>query len=134
MFFGRLLPIVRTFISFPAGVTRMPIGKFILFSTLGALPWSIALVYAGMQLGANWQQIREAAPPFDTAILVGVIVLFLGLLWWRLGMPGRPKREQTETAVAADAALRNPRSPRPDPRPDPRTRAPRPHAAGARCR
>ena len=99
MFFGRLLPIVRTFISFPAGVTRMPIGKFIVFSTLGALPWSIALVYAGMQLGANWQQIREAARPFDTAILIGVIVLFLGLLWWRLGMPGRPRREPTELAT-----------------------------------
>ena len=51
VFFGRLLPIVRTFISFPAGVTRMPIGKFIVFSTLGALPWSIALVYAGDAAG-----------------------------------------------------------------------------------
>ncbi|HEY4189679.1 MAG TPA: DedA family protein, partial [Candidatus Limnocylindrales bacterium] len=98
VFFGRLLPIVRTFISFPAGVTRMPIGKFILFSTLGALPWSIALVYAGMQLGANWQQIREALRPFDSAILIGVIVLFVGLLWWRLGMPGRPNRDKAEAA------------------------------------
>ena len=100
VFFGRLLPIVRTFISFPAGVTRMPIGKFILFSTAGALPWSIALVYAGMQLGANWEQIREALQPFDMLIVVAVVVLFLGLLWWRLGMPGRPKREQAEVAAA----------------------------------
>ena len=88
VFFGRLLPIVRTFISFPAGVTRMPIGKFVLFSTAGALPWSIALVYAGMQLGASWQQIREFLRPFDLAILVGVIVLFVLLVWWRLGTPG----------------------------------------------
>ncbi len=88
VFFGRLLPIVRTFISFPAGVTRMPIGKFVLFSTAGALPWSIALVYAGMQLGASWQQIREFLRPFDLAILIGVIVLFGLLLWWRLGTPG----------------------------------------------
>ena len=88
MFFGRLLPIVRTFISFPAGVTRMPIGKFVVFSTAGALPWSIALVYAGMQLGASWQQIREFLRPFDLAILVGVIVLFVLLVWWRLGTPG----------------------------------------------
>ncbi len=96
VFFGRLLPIVRTFISFPAGVTRMPIGKFIVFSTAGALPWSIALVYAGMQLGANWTEIREILRPFDLAILIAVIVGFVGLLWWRLGMPGRPKREKTE--------------------------------------
>jgi membrane protein DedA with SNARE-associated domain len=88
VFFGRLLPIVRTFISFPAGVTRMPIGKFVLFSTAGALPWSIALVYAGMQLGASWQQIREFLRPFDLAILIGVIVLFVLLVWWRLGTPG----------------------------------------------
>src|SRR5215213_9499243 len=58
-FFSRLLPIVRTFISFPAGVARMPIGRFILFSTLGALPWSILLVWAGEQLGANWVEIRH---------------------------------------------------------------------------
>ena len=47
----------------------MPLGKFILFSTAGALPWSIALVYAGMQLGANWAEIREILRPFDLAIL-----------------------------------------------------------------
>jgi membrane protein DedA with SNARE-associated domain len=88
VFFGRLLPIVRTFISFPAGVTRMPIGKFILYSTAGALPWSIALVYAGMQLGANWVEIREILRPFDLAIFIGVIVVFGLLVWWRMGTPG----------------------------------------------
>jgi membrane protein DedA with SNARE-associated domain len=88
VFFGRLLPIVRTFISFPAGVTRMPVGKFILYSTAGALPWSIALVYAGMQLGANWVEIREILRPFDLAIFIGVIAVFLLLVWWRLGTPG----------------------------------------------
>ena len=88
VFFGRLLPIVRTFISFPAGVARMPVGKFILYSTAGALPWSIALVYAGMQLGANWVEIREILRPFDLAIFVAVIVVFLLLVWWRMGMPG----------------------------------------------
>jgi membrane protein DedA with SNARE-associated domain len=95
VFFGRLLPIVRTFISFPAGVTRMPVGKFIVYSTAGALPWSIALVYAGMVLGANWVEIREALKPFDLLIAVGVGLVLIGLLWWRLGMPGRPKRSAT---------------------------------------
>ena len=73
VFFGRLLPIVRTFISFPAGVARMPLGKFIVYSTAGALPWSIALVYAGMQLGDNWVEIREILRPFDLAIFIAVI-------------------------------------------------------------
>lgn len=93
VFFGRLLPIVRTFISFPAGVTRMPLGKFIAYSTAGALPWSIALVWAGVQLGASWTQIREMLKPFDMLIAVAVIALFVGLLWWRLGMPGMRKKK-----------------------------------------
>ena len=91
VFIGRLLPIVRTFISFPAGVTRMPLRKFIAFSTAGALPWSIALVWAGEVLGANWVEIREILKPFDMFIAIAVVVGFLLFLWWRLGMPGRPK-------------------------------------------
>jgi membrane protein DedA with SNARE-associated domain len=87
-FFSRLLPIVRTFISFPAGVARMPIGKFILYSTLGAVPWSIALVGAGVQLGANWEDIRHALQPFDLAIAVAAVLLVALFIWWRLGTPG----------------------------------------------
>lgn len=92
VFVGRLLPIVRTFISFPAGVTRMPIGRFVVYSTAGALPWSIALVGAGEALGANWVAIREILEPFDIAIAVLVVLAALALLWWRLGMPGRARR------------------------------------------
>src|SRR3954469_18435296 len=73
-FFSRLLPIVRTFISFPAGVARMPIGQFILYSSLGALPWSMVLVFAGEKLGANWVDIRHALQPFDLAIAVAFVV------------------------------------------------------------
>jgi membrane protein DedA with SNARE-associated domain len=87
-FFSRLMPIVRTFISFPAGVARMPLGKFILFSTLGAIPWSILLVWAGVQLGANWVQIRATLQPYDLAIAVLMVVLIGLFIWWRLGMPG----------------------------------------------
>jgi membrane protein DedA with SNARE-associated domain len=92
VFVGRLLPIVRTFISFPAGVTRMPLPTFILYSTLGAFPWSILLVYAGTVLGAHWVDIRHALQPFDLAIAVLVVVGIVGFIWWRLGMPGRPGR------------------------------------------
>jgi membrane protein DedA with SNARE-associated domain len=90
-FFSRLLPIVRTFISFPAGVARMDLRKFILYSTAGAFPWSIALVWAGVQLGANWEEIRQMLQPFDLAIAIAVVVLAAALLWLRLGrpLPGR---------------------------------------------
>jgi membrane protein DedA with SNARE-associated domain len=92
VFIGRLLPIVRTFISFPAGVTRMPLPTFILYSTLGAFPWSILLVYAGTVLGAHWVDIRHALQPFDLAIAGLVVAGVVGFIWWRLGMPGRPGR------------------------------------------
>jgi membrane protein DedA with SNARE-associated domain len=98
VFFGRLLPVVRTFISFPAGVARMPLGKFILYSTAGAFPWSVALVFAGTQLGAHWEDIRHALQPFDMLIAVAVVVLLGLLLWMRLGRPGWPKKD---TGVAA---------------------------------
>ncbi len=91
-FFSRLLPVVRTFISFPAGVARMPLGRFILYSTAGALPWSFLLVFAGEQLGARWVDIRHALQPFDLAIAIGVVLLVVLFVWWRLGMPGRPRR------------------------------------------
>jgi membrane protein DedA with SNARE-associated domain len=87
-FFSRLLPIVRTFISFPAGVARMPLGKFIAYSTAGAVIWSAVLVEAGVLLGESWTDIRRALEPFD--LLIGVIAVAAVVLfvWWRLGMPG----------------------------------------------
>lgn len=87
-FFSRLLPVVRTFISFPAGVARMPLWKFIAFSTLGALPWSMALVFAGQQLGAHWEDLRHTLQPFDTLLVVLFVALVALFAWWRLGRPG----------------------------------------------
>ena len=100
-FFSRLLPVVRTFISFPAGVARMPLGRFIVYSTAGAFLWSILLVQAGVTFGQRWTEIRHVLEPFDLLIavlVVGAIALFI---WWRLGMPGRPgsrrsRREETD--------------------------------------
>jgi len=87
-FFSRLLPIVRTFISFPAGVARMPLRTFILYSTAGAVIWSTVLVWAGTILGEHWEDIRHALQPFDLVIAFGIVGLLVIGLWWRLGMPG----------------------------------------------
>jgi membrane protein DedA with SNARE-associated domain len=87
-FFSRLLPIVRTFISFPAGVARMPLGRFLLYSTAGALLWSILLTWAGTQLGAHWEDVRHALQPFDLVIAVVAVASIIAFVWWRLGRPG----------------------------------------------
>jgi membrane protein DedA with SNARE-associated domain len=87
-FFSRLLPVVRTFISFPAGVARMDLRQFIIYSTAGAFIWSAVLVYAGVLLGDNWAAIRTTLEPFDLLIAV-VAFLLIGLfIWWRIGFPG----------------------------------------------
>jgi membrane protein DedA with SNARE-associated domain len=103
VFIGRLLPIVRTFISFPAGVARMPLSTFIIFSTAGAFIWSCLLIYAGVLLGDNWAQIRHALQPFDLAIAVLVVGAVLVFVWWRMGMPGRPGRHSGDTPPDAAA-------------------------------
>jgi len=98
VFFSRLLPIVRTFISFPAGIARMDLRKFVVYSTAGAFLWSTLLVWAGVQLGANWVEIRAMLQPFDLAIAIGVVVVFVTFLWLRLGrpFPGRRRTRDSE--------------------------------------
>ncbi len=79
VFFARLLPVVRTFISFPAGVAKMPFGKFCLYTTAGSLPWSFLLAYIGIVLGENWQSIEVYFRKFDWLIII-LVGLFIG--WW----------------------------------------------------
>ena len=93
-FFSRLLPGIRTIISFVAGVSHMPLGRFTIYSTLGAIPWTIALVYAGTVLGSNWTRIRDELKPFDNAILVVCVLTVVLFVWWRIGHPGLRRSEQ----------------------------------------
>lgn len=80
--FTRMLPIVRTFISLPAGIARMPLWRFVVFSVLGALPWTIALIYAGKVLGDHWLRVRETLAGVDL-LVAAVIVALVGLFLWR---------------------------------------------------
>ncbi|HET8631989.1 MAG TPA: DedA family protein [Thermomicrobiales bacterium] len=90
-FVSRLLPVVRTFISFPAGIARMHFGRFLLYSFLGSLPWCWALAFGGYLLGARWEELREAMRPFDIPIAV-IILALLGLFIWR-GIKNRKNGE-----------------------------------------
>jgi membrane protein DedA with SNARE-associated domain len=75
IFLSRLLPVVRTFISLPAGVARMRFGKFVIFTFLGSFPWCLGLAYGGYVLGDNWESIRNFIRPFDIPILLAILVL-----------------------------------------------------------
>lgn len=95
VFFGRLLPVVRTFISFPAGVSRMNFGKFLLFSTLGAFPWVLALTYAGKVMGDHWVVVREVLKNFDYPI-AAVILAAVAYYVYRHLQGGKKAKETAE--------------------------------------
>jgi membrane protein DedA with SNARE-associated domain len=85
VFLGRMVPLVRTFVSYPAGISRMPMGRFLLFSTLGSLPWNLALIVAGFVVGENYEAISAAMKPYEYLIyvvVIGVTVILVGRWWW----------------------------------------------------
>jgi membrane protein DedA with SNARE-associated domain len=82
VFFSRLLPVVRTFISVPAGVARMPVWRFSAYTFAGSFPWSLGLAWAGFQLGQNWEDIRNWMRPADIPIVV-IALLLIGLYVYR---------------------------------------------------
>ncbi|MFM8944276.1 MAG: DedA family protein [Actinomycetota bacterium] len=79
VFVGRLLPVVRTFISLPAGVAGMDLGRFTAYTILGCIPWCVALTWIGAGVGQRWETIAATLQPFSWAIAVGVV---LATAWW----------------------------------------------------
>lgn len=75
IFASRLLPVVRTYISLPAGIARMPLVKFLIYTFAGSFIWSVGLVYGGYRLGEHWEQMRSLMRPFDPLISVAIIAL-----------------------------------------------------------
>ncbi|WP_425058124.1 hypothetical protein SCACP_27730 [Sporomusa carbonis] len=74
-FFSRLLPVVRTFISLPAGFAQVNFGKFVIYTLLGSIPWTIGLIYAGMLLGENWQALNAIGHKASLIVAAGLIVI-----------------------------------------------------------
>ena len=97
VFLGRLVPIVRTYISFPAGLSKISYVKFIAVSLLGAIPWNVGLAYAGYLLGQHYQQVATTLGPIAIPMAI-VVVLILAAAWWygrRLGEEEEAKMEKT---------------------------------------
>lgn len=76
---SRLLPVVRTFISFPAGIVRMNFKRFVAYTFIGSLPWCLGLAWVGQVMGDNWDNLRKYFHEFDYFILA---VIILGIIWY----------------------------------------------------
>ena len=94
VFVGRLLPIVRTYISFPAGLSKMTYLWFSVVTLAGAIPWNFALGYAGFKLGQHYDTVAATMGPFAIPIAIAVVIL-LAAAWWF----GRKWGEDEEDAI-----------------------------------
>ena len=82
VFVSRLLPAIRTFIAFPAGVARMNITRFIIYTFAGSLPWCLGLAYVGQKLGEQWDKDPRLKTLFHRFDFVIGILIVLGATWW----------------------------------------------------
>lgn len=84
VFLSRLLPVVRTFISLPAGVARMPLGPFIALTFLGSFPWSLGLAWGGFILAERWEDLRDWMRPADLPIIAVALLLIAWYIYRRV--------------------------------------------------
>ncbi|WP_328798998.1 DedA family protein [Puerhibacterium puerhi] len=112
---GRLVPIVRSLVSIPAGVERMRLGRFVLLTLVGSGIWNTVLVGAGYLLGDQWHRIESWVGTFQTVVIVVVVA---ALAWWVVSLVRRARRRRRDQAAtpadAAPAAARRPDVSRPD--------------------
>ena len=93
--FGRVIPVVRAFVSLPAGVAKMPLGRFTVLSLIGAIPWVLALALAGHALGGDWTSVRKG---FEYADYVIVALVVIGVVYAVV------RRRRGRSGAATDAA------------------------------
>jgi membrane protein DedA with SNARE-associated domain len=95
VFFSRMLPVIRTFISLPAGVAKMPFWRFTVLTTLGIIPWVLAWGIVGREVGDNWDSLQEKLHYFDYAIVAGIVAVIVYLVVRRRRRP--PAEAAAET-------------------------------------
>ena len=99
-FFSRLLPVVRTYISLPAGIARMPFVKFSVFTLLGSFPWCLLLAFAGYKIGQNLSTLGSVFHGLDIVILLVVVILVVLYVWRHI----RNDRQARAAHAAAESA------------------------------
>lgn len=97
VFASRLLPVIRTFIAFPAGVARMNLTRFVVYTFLGSFPWCLGLAYVGQKLGEQWDKNDALKTWFHRLDFVIILIGVLGVIWWvrrhLADSPGRKTRQ-----------------------------------------
>lgn len=84
VFFGRMLPAIRTLISVPAGIARMPVGRFLILTVIGSLIWTVLLTVAGMILQDRFEMVAGVIDPISKLVVVTVVVVYLyRLITWK---------------------------------------------------
>jgi membrane protein DedA with SNARE-associated domain len=96
VFVARLLPVIRTFIAFPAGLSRMELWRFSVYTLLGSYPWCLALAYAGMKLGQHWRDLAPYFHRFDNVIAITLALAFAAFVYLRIR--GRSRQSAPGTA------------------------------------
>ena len=94
VFWGRLIPAIRTLISVPAGIELMPFGPFLFWTTAGSLVWNLALTAAGWTLGSNWNEVLGFIKPIEGIVNKLLALLILGVVAW-LGLRIWKKRQDS---------------------------------------
>ena len=84
-FVSRLLPGIRTYISLPAGIAKMNLKKFAIYTFAGSIIWSTMLTYVGIALGEEWTKIRQYSDYIDAALIVGIIIVIIIIIKKRIG-------------------------------------------------
>jgi membrane protein DedA with SNARE-associated domain len=125
VFFGRMIPVVRTFISLPAGFGNMAPVRFGVYTALGCIPWTTGLAIAGYYLGSNWQSVANGfhGPTYIIAAVIGVAVLAVLVVYFRRrrgtgaraadSEQVRPSERQPRRAPPAARPATSPGGPRP---------------------
>jgi membrane protein DedA with SNARE-associated domain len=94
-FFSRLLPIVRTYISLPAGITKMPFAKFCIYTFLGSFPWCLLLAYVGTVVGHNLAALTPIFRSFEVIIIIALVILVVLYIWRHIRNDRKARAEQT---------------------------------------
>ncbi len=102
--FGRLVPLIRAFVSLPAGVARMPIVRFTVLTLIGSLPWVLGLAIAGHALGGDWKSVRKGFEYVDYAVVALVVIGVVYLIVRRRRRGAPPVADQADGSAGVGAA------------------------------